>query len=215
MEIFSARAATPLAAATVDAGDGTTIGFVVAAPSEIGGVLGAMAVPPVAPDVTESGATLEANARIKAVAVAHALGTPALADDTGLEVDALGGAPGVHTARFAGPAATGADNCALLLAEMRARLRASRTARFVTVVVHHDPETGVDTVGRGKAEGVIVGEPRGGGGFGYDPVFAPAGGNGRTFAEMSSVEKHAISHRSRAVAALARALTSQRRIEEQ
>jgi len=208
VEIFSVRAATPLVAAAVDAGDSTTVGFLVATPADAPGALAALVVPPVAPDVAETGDTLEANARIKAVAVGRALGVPALADDTGLEVDALGGAPGVHTARYAGPEATGAQNCARLLADMRERLRASRTARFVTVVVHHDPDSGLDTLGRGKVEGVIVDEPRGDHGFGYDPVFAPAGGHGRTFAEMSSDEKHALSHRGRAVAALARTLTN-------
>lgn len=209
VEIFSARGSIPLAAAVIEARDGAPIGFVCASLDEIGAVVGRIARPEHAPDVAEIGTTLEANARIKAVGVATALGVPAIADDTGLEVDALGGAPGVRSARFAGPDATSADNCDMLLTEMRLRMRASRTARFVTIVIRHDPATGAETVVRGTVEGVIVDEPRGDHGFGYDPVFAPAGGAGRTFGEMTADEKHAISHRGRAFRALAAALAGE------
>jgi XTP/dITP diphosphohydrolase len=203
VEIFAAYFDTPLVAAAVESLDGMTIGFACAAPDEIVRVIDSIRRPDHAPDVEETGATLEANARIKAVGVARALGVPTIADDTGLEVDALGGAPGVLSARYAGTSATYEQNCELLLTEMRERLRASRTARFVTVAVRHDPASGDEVVARGKIEGVIVDVPRGAGGFGYDPVFAPAGGYGRTFAEMSTSEKHALSHRGRAFRALA------------
>jgi XTP/dITP diphosphohydrolase len=153
------------------------------------------------PDIDETADTLVGNARLKAEALRDATGLPALGDDTGLEVDALGGAPGVRTARFAGEHATYADNVAKLLADVAAVHRASRTARFRTVVVVAWPD-GTETVADGTVEGVITDEPRGDGGFGYDPVFAPAGGKGRTFAELSPEQKHAISHRGRALRAL-------------
>jgi XTP/dITP diphosphohydrolase len=152
--------------------------------------------------VEETGTTLEANARLKAEALRDATGCMALADDTGLEVDALGGAPGVRTGRYAGEDATYADNVRKLLAELRVHTRASRTARFRTVVVLARPD-GSEVVAAGKVEGVIADEPRGDGGFGYDPVFVPAGGGGRTFAEMSPAAKAAISHRGRALRAVA------------
>jgi XTP/dITP diphosphohydrolase len=149
---------------------------------------------------------LLANARIKAGAVAYALGVPAVADDTGLEIDALGGEPGVLSARYAGAHATSADNCAKVLNGMAEKRRASRTARFVTIALWCDPLAGDENYVRGVAEGVIIDECRGENGFGYDPVFAPAGGAGRTFAEMTASEKHAISHRGRAFRALATTL---------
>jgi XTP/dITP diphosphohydrolase len=154
------------------------------------------------PEVEETGATLVENARLKAEALRDATGFPALGEDTGLEVDALGGAPGVFSARFAGADATYANNVTKLLAEVAAVHRASRTARFRTVVVVAWPD-GTETVASGTVEGVITDEPRGAGGFGYDPVFAPAGGAGRTFAELPAEQKHAISHRGRALRALA------------
>ena len=154
------------------------------------------------PEVDETAATLEANARLKAEALRDATGLPALADDTGLEVDALGGAPGVFSARFAGADATYSDNVELLLHEMKSALRASRTARFRTVVVLSDPD-GTEQVARGAVEGVIADAPRGDHGFGYDPIFVPAGGGGRTFAELTAAEKDKISHRGRALRALA------------
>lgn len=157
------------------------------------------------PDVEETGSTLLENARLKAAALCTATGTAALADDTGLEVDALGGAPGVHSARYAGPRATYADNVARLLAELDAGGRATRTARFRTVLVLVEP-SGAETVAEGVVEGVIADAPRGDAGFGYDPVFVPAGGGGATFAEMTLAEKRRISHRGRALAAMAERL---------
>jgi XTP/dITP diphosphohydrolase len=154
------------------------------------------------PEVEETGLTLHDNARLKAEALRDATGLAALGEDTGLEVDALGGAPGVRSARYAGENATCADNVAKLLREVDAVRRASRTARFRTAVVLAMPagsELGAD----GVVVGVITTEPRGAGGFGYDPVFAPAGAGGRTFAEIAPDHKHAISHRGRALRALA------------
>jgi XTP/dITP diphosphohydrolase len=154
------------------------------------------------PDVDETGSTLEDNARLKAVALCAATGLPAVADDTGLEVDALGGAPGVRSARYAGDGVTYADNVAKLLRELAGVEAGDRTARFSTVALARWPD-GREVAAIGEVEGVIVPEPRGGGGFGYDPVFLPAEGDGRTFAEMSPAEKHRISHRGRAFRTLA------------
>jgi XTP/dITP diphosphohydrolase len=154
------------------------------------------------PEVEETGTTLVANARLKAVALRDATGIAALGEDTGLEVDALGGAPGVFSARYAGEGASYADNVAKLLREVGSVRRASRTARFRTAVVLAQPD-GSELVAEGVVEGVIADEPRGTGGFGYDAVFAPAGAGGRTFAELTADHKHAISHRGRALRALA------------
>lgn len=154
------------------------------------------------PEVEETGTTLVANARLKAEALRDATGLAALGEDTGLEVDALGGAPGVFSARFAGEDASYADNVAKLMRDVDAVRRASRTARFRTAVVLAMPD-GSELVAEGVVEGVITAEPRGTEGFGYDPVFAPAGAGGRTFAELQSGRKHAISHRGRALQALA------------
>jgi len=157
------------------------------------------------PDVEETGATLEDNARLKAVALATATGEAVIADDTGLEVDALGGAPGVHSARFAGERATYADNVAKLLVELDGVVARERTARFTTVALACFPD-GSEIVATGEVEGWIATEPRGEAGFGYDSVFVPDGGEGRTFAEMTAAEKHALSHRGRAFRALAQRL---------
>ena len=157
------------------------------------------------PEVEETGATLEANARLKAVGLAAATGLPAIADDTGLEVDALGGAPGVYSARFAGPDATYADNCELLLRRLDGVPAERRTARFATVALAHWPD-GREAAALGTVEGTIAEEARGAGGFGYDPVFVPDEGDGRTFAEMTAAQKHAISHRGRAFRTLAEGL---------
>jgi XTP/dITP diphosphohydrolase len=154
-------------------------------------------------DVEETGETLVDNARLKARALAEATGLPAVADDTGLEVDSLGGAPGVFSARYSGEDATYADNVAKLLDEMTAVRRAARTARFRTAVVLASTD-GRELVAFGVVEGVIADVPAGDSGFGYDPVFRPAGGRGRTFAEMAPGEKDAISHRGRALRSLAR-----------
>ena len=150
----------------------------------------------------ETGDTLEANARLKAVALCDATGLAALADDTGLEVDALGGAPGVRSARFAGDDVTDADNVNKLLDVLREVPPADRTARFATVAIARFPD-GREIAAIGTVEGTIATDPRGAGGFGYDPVFSPVEGDGRTFAEMSAAEKHAVSHRGRAFRTLA------------
>lgn len=160
-------------------------------------------------EVDETGDTLVANARLKAAALAEATGLPALADDTGLEVDALGGAPGVWSARYAGDDATYADNVAKLLRELDARPArgGDRRARFRTVAMLRHPD-GRELWREGVVEGYITTEARGTNGFGYDPVFVPDEGDGRTFAEMRPEEKHAVSHRGRAVRALTAALAS-------
>ena len=150
------------------------------------------------------------NARLKARALCQATGLAAVADDTGLEVDALDGAPGVYSARFAGEGATYADNVAKMLVELQ-RVGAvggvDRKARFASVAFVAYPD-GTELWVEGSIEGVITDEPRGEQGFGYDPIFAPEGFDGRTFAEMSAGEKHAVSHRGRAFRALAERLGS-------
>ena len=157
------------------------------------------------PEVIEDADTFIGNARLKAVALVDATGDSALADDSGLEVDRLGGAPGVLSARYAGDLASDADNVALLLDELTrdgAVEPEQRTARFRCVIVLRDPD-GVEVVAEGSVEGTIAPEPAGHGGFGYDPVFVPTEGFGRTFAEMTAEEKHEISHRGRALRSLA------------
>ena len=174
---------------------------IVAVLTESGLSLELVARPSDVAEVIEDGETLLDNARLKAHALCTATGTAAIADDTGLEVDALNGAPGVFSARYAGAHATYEDNCNHLLSELLSDPDLSRTARFVTVVVVAFPD-GTEIVGRGEVEGLITTSPRGLGGFGYDSVFAPEG-ESRTFAEMTSNEKHAISHRGRALRSVA------------
>ena len=154
------------------------------------------------PDVVEDADTLVGNARLKAVAICSASGRPAVADDTGLEVDALDGRPGVRSARYAGEQASDADNRRRLLLEL-AHLPgpADRTARFRTVVLVRWPD-GRELVAEGVCEGRIAEAERGDAGFGYDALFVPRDGDGRTFAEMGESEKNAISHRGRALRAL-------------
>ena len=164
-----------------------------------------VARPASVPDVEETGATLVENALLKARAVRDATGEPAVADDTGLEVDALDGAPGVRSARFAGPAATSDENVDKLLAALAGVPPGSRRARFRTVAAACLPD-GRELVAEGAVDGVITGARRGSGGFGYDSVFVPDDGDGRTFAEMTLAEKQAVSHRSRAFSALATTL---------
>lgn len=164
--------------------------------------------PPGLGDVVEDAPDLEGNARLKAAAVCAAAGAPAVSDDTGLEVDALDGAPGVRSARYAGDDATDDDNVDRLLAELEgvgARTPEQRRARFRTVVMVVRPD-GSELAVEGVVEGYIGRERRGAGGFGYDPVFVPHEADGRTFAEMGD-DKHSISHRGRALRALAAALT--------
>lgn len=149
------------------------------------------------PDVDETEPTLEGNALLKARAVAAATGLVAIADDTGLEVDALDGAPGVISARYAGPDASYQDNVDKLLAEMNGTV--DRSARFRTVIAVVEPGGGEWTA-EGRVEGKITVAPRGSFGFGYDPVFEV---DGRTLGEMTSEEKSSISHRARALHAMA------------
>jgi XTP/dITP diphosphohydrolase len=137
----------------------------------------------------------------------EATGDLAVADDTGLEVDALDGRPGVWAARYAGPGATYADNVAKLLAELEGVPSERRRARFRTVALALFPD-GREIVAEGMVDGAIAGAPRGDGGFGYDPVFVPDGRDGRTFAEMTTAEKAAVSHRGRALRALAARLSA-------
>jgi XTP/dITP diphosphohydrolase len=159
-------------------------------------------------DVVEDADTLAGNAELKVAAVAAVALMPAVADDTGLEVDALAGAPGVRSARYAGEPADDVANVTKLLASLDAagaHRPDQRTARFRTVAVVGWPD-GRRVVAEGVVHGVIADRPRGTGGFGYDPVFVPDGGDGRTFAEMDITEKHALSHRGRAFAELAQIL---------
>jgi XTP/dITP diphosphohydrolase len=161
---------------------------------------------PDAPDVIEDGDTCEANAVKKALAIADATNLPAVADDTGIEVDALGGRPGVYAARYAGEHATYEDNCRKLLQELRGTPRAQRTARFVTVAAIALPSSTVQTVS-GQLQGLITEEPAGSQGFGYDPVFfVPE--LGKTLAELSADEKNRISHRAKAFAQVRELLRS-------
>jgi XTP/dITP diphosphohydrolase len=161
-----------------------------------------LARPADVPDVDETGETLAENALLKAVALVQATGRPALADDTGLEVDALAGAPGVRSARYAGDHATSAQNVAKLLAALQdVEGTEHRRARFKTVAVAYWPD-GTEIACEGIVEGWIAPSPRGGAGFGYDPVFVPEEGDGRTFAEMGAGDKHRLSHRGRAFRAL-------------
>ena len=158
-------------------------------------------------EVAEDADSLEGNAILKARAVCDFAGAAALADDTGLEVDALGGAPGVYSARYAGPGASYADNLARLLDEMRDVEPSQRTARFRTMAAVCFPD-GTSVVAEGTVEGAITTESRGTGGFGYDPVFAPAEAGGLTFSEMGPAAKNAMSHRARALRALLEMLRS-------
>jgi XTP/dITP diphosphohydrolase len=155
------------------------------------------------PDVVEDAPTLEGNARLKAVAVCDATGHAALADDTGLEVDALGGAPGVFSARYAGENASYVDNVSKLLNALAALADPEeRMARFRTVALVRFPD-GREVAAAGWVDGTIALAPRGTNGFGYDPVFEPVEADGRTFAELTTEEKNGISHRARALRTLA------------
>ena len=156
----------------------------VARPSDIG-------------DIDEDAPTLEGNAIIKAVEIANHASEWAISDDTGLEVEALNGAPGVRSARFAGEQATDAENRALLLAKLDGVT--NRSARFRTVVALVSSKGDIHFVG-GECRGTIAESERGDSGFGYDALFIPTDGDGRTFAEMNGAEKDAVSHRGRALA---------------
>jgi XTP/dITP diphosphohydrolase len=152
------------------------------------------------PQVEETGATYLENALLKAHAVAQALGLPAVADDSGIEVDALGGAPGHRSARFAGPEATDRENLQKLIELIAPVPEAGRGARYRCVAALVGPG-GPELWAEGVCEGALVAEPRGEGGFGYDPIFVPAGLD-RTMAEFEPEEKDRISHRGRAFRAL-------------
>jgi len=172
---------------------------------ELGALLGDLGVRirtmnefPDVPDVIEDGNTCEANAIKKAKAVSKATGLLAVADDTGLEVDALGGRPGVYAARYAGEHASYEDNWRKLLQELSGVPHNRRTARFLTVAAMASPSGEVQVV-TGQLQGVITEEPVGARGFGYDPVFfVPE--LGKTLAELSAEEKNRISHRAKAFA---------------
>ena len=156
------------------------------------------------PEVEETGQTFEDNAKIKALAAAPHYDGWVLADDSGLEVDTLGGAPGVRSARFAGDNATMEQNRALLIEKLRGRENRAARFRCILALARHGE---VVRVFSGTIEGSIIESERGAGGFGYDPLFVPQGGM-RTFAEMSPGEKHALSHRGRALRAAADYLQS-------
>ncbi len=171
---------------------------------ELGGLLSAHSLVPLpywAKLPPEMGGTFSDNAVPKAHAAAAAAGIPAVADDSGIVVPALGGAPGVHSARFAGENATDEQNLQKLLDDMRGR--ENREAAYVCAIAFVEPD-GTKYVFEGRCEGRLAESPRGAGGFGYDPVFVPADLNGdeRTMAELSQEEKDELSHRARAVRAL-------------
>lgn len=175
--------------------------------AELQQILGAFELRPLPDDVElppEEGDTFAANARVKARAAWAATGTAVLADDSGIEAEALGGRPGVHSARYAGPEATDEENLALLLQELSAE--SDRSVAYVCVIVHLS-EDGVETLEEARCEGRLAEQPRGEAGFGYDPAFLPTDiADGRTMAELSAAEKHSISHRGRAARAIAGAL---------
>jgi XTP/dITP diphosphohydrolase len=158
------------------------------------------------PDVQETGSTYVANALLKARAVAGAAGLPALADDSGIEVDALGGAPGPRSARYAGEAATDQQNLAALVRAIAGVPSAGRTARYRCVAAVAWP-SGEEVWAEGVCEGTLLVKPRGARGFGYDPIFQPAGWE-QTMAELDDEEKDRISHRGRALRALKERLST-------
>jgi len=155
------------------------------------------------PDVIEDAGTLVGNARLKADAICAATGLPALADDTGLFVDALDGEPGVETANFAGPEANADRNVEKMLRALEGQ--SNRSALFVTVALLRFAD-GSELVAQGEVLGVIATQRMGLSGFGYDPIFVPNDGNERAFAEMTADEKATISHRARAMRSLAQML---------
>ena len=167
---------------------------------EFGALLAPHEIEPLPAEVTlppETGETFEENALGKARAAAAALARPAIADDSGIAAEALGGAPGVRSARYAGEQATDEENLAKLLREAPAGSRAA----YVCALAYVTPE-GEEHVVVGRCTGTLAAKPRGTGGFGYDPAFVPDDGDGRTMAELTPEEKDAISHRGRAARAL-------------
>jgi XTP/dITP diphosphohydrolase len=171
--------------------------------AEVAEILGADFVVEAAdPDVEETGSTFEANALLKARAVRDRTGETAIADDSGIVVDALDGRPGIHSARWTDEG----DWIPRILRELAAVPQRPRTARFVAAAAVAFAD-GREAVVVGAVEGVIADDLSGAAGFGYDPIFVPDEGDGRTFAAMSAAEKHALSHRGRAFRALAPMLT--------
>ncbi|MGM9471050.1 RdgB/HAM1 family non-canonical purine NTP pyrophosphatase [Pseudarthrobacter sp. YS3] len=161
-----------------------------------------------APDVVETGVTFAENSLLKARAVAEATGLVAIADDSGLAVDVLGGAPGIFSARWAGRHGDDAANLRLLLDQLSDVPDSHRGAAFVcaaALAVPGSDDGGSEVVEYGQLEGILLREPRGGGGFGYDPILQPLG-ESRSCAELSSAEKNAISHRGKAFRALVPAI---------
>lgn len=169
-----------------------------------------VSVPPDLPEIDETGSTFAANALLKARGYAAEVGLPTLADDSGLEVDALEGAPGIHSARYAGRHGDDAANNAKLLHALAEVEDDARTARFRCALAFFDPTDGTEHVEHGVIEGVILRSARGEGGFGYDPLFLPRG-ESRTTAEMPADEKNAISHRADAVRKMRRFLGTRER----
>jgi XTP/dITP diphosphohydrolase len=170
----------------------------------------------------EDGATFETNARIKARFAARATGLPALADDSGIEVEALGGRPGVRTRRYAGEHASDEDNNRKLLGELSGLAPERRSARYVCVLALAVPDPAAPerlrmTIRRGTSRGRIATAPRGAGGFGYDPIFEPLpeAPGGRTFGQYTSAEKHRLSHRARAARRMRPVLLSELGLEQQ
>jgi XTP/dITP diphosphohydrolase len=151
-------------------------------------------------EVEETGSTFEENARLKALSYTEQTGLPCVADDSGLEVEALGGAPGVYSSRYAGPGADDRALCSKLLGELRDMPDEKRGARFRCAVAL-GADGRIILTAEGRAQGRIVRQMRGSNGFGYDPVFVPDG-HDRTFAEMQPQEKDSISHRSKALSQL-------------
>ena len=157
------------------------------------------------PDADETGVTFEANALIKARHASHLAGMPAIADDSGLAVDALSGRPGVFSARYAGPAATDEQNVSKLLSELKGVADEGRGAAFHCVASFAMPDSSEPLLASGEWRGSILHERRGDGGFGYDPVFLDVA-SGRSSAELTADEKNARSHRGKALRTLARML---------
>ena len=164
-------------------------------------LVGADAVPDT-PEPEETGETFAENARIKASAVAKAARQWALADDSGICLDALGGRPGIYSARWAGPGSGAAQWIAKTLREMQDVPEEKRTARYVCALALADPYGRIVAETKGVMEGRIALAPSGAGGFGYDPIFLLDDNSGRTAAELTAAEKHQISHRGRAIRAL-------------
>jgi XTP/dITP diphosphohydrolase len=178
--------------------------------AELGEILTAVDLEPLPEAITlppEDGETFAANALGKARAAYAGTGRPAIADDSGIAARALGGRPGIRSARYAGPEASDAENLELLLEEVREA--DDRTAAYVCAIAYVDDDG--EIVREARCEGTLAERPRGAGGFGYDPAFVPDDlADGRTMAELSAAEKHSISHRGRAARAIAAAIDESR-----